>query len=241
MVTLQVKDLRKSFGKLQVLDKLSLEIQKGGVFAVLGPNGSGKTTLLKSILGMVVPEQGDILFDGQTVLRRCDYRNRLNYLPQIANFPANLSVQELIKMVQNLRPKPSHPNPLLDLFGLVPSLPKKLGHLSGGTKQKVNLLLTFMFDSELYILDEPTTGLDPLSVLQLKGLIAEQKEKGHTVLFTTHIMSLVEEIADEIVFLLEGKIHFQGSVATLLGQTQERSVERAVARLMTGDVQSSKV
>lgn len=232
MVTLQVKELHKSFGKLIVLENLDLEIDKGGVFAILGPNGSGKTTLIKSILGMVVPNKGDILFNGDTILGRCDYRNHLNYLPQIARFPANLSVNELIKMVQNLRPKESHPEPLIELFGLEPFLDKKLGHLSGGTKQKVNLLLTFMFDSELYILDEPTTGLDPISVLHLKDLIANESSKGRTVLFTTHIMSLVEDIADEIVFLLDGKIHFQGGVKTLLTETGEETVERAVARLM---------
>lgn len=235
MPILQVQNLCKSFGKLQVLDELNLQLSGGGVFAILGPNGSGKTTLLKSILGMVVPDQGDILFEGSSILGGWEYRNRLNYLPQIANFPANLTVQELLKMVQNLRPKVSEPDPLMDLFDLSPFLDKKLGHLSGGTKQKVNLVLAFMFDSEFLILDEPTTGLDPISVLRLKELVAREKSKGHTVLFTTHIMSLVEDIADQIVFLLDGKIYFQGSVEALLTQTDTGDVEHAVARLMTKD------
>lgn len=232
MCFLQVQNLFKRFGRLQVLDGLNLEVEAGGVVAVLGPNGSGKTTLIKSVLGMVVPDEGDILFQGASVLNRWEYRDRLNYLPQIANFPANLSVSELIKMVQNLRARPSRPEPLIDLFELAPSLDKKLGHLSGGTKQKVNLVLSFMFDSELLILDEPTTGLDPVSVLRLKELVADRKSRGCTVLLTTHIMSLVTEMADEIIFLLDGKIFFKGTVDSLLSQTQTGDVERAVARLM---------
>lgn len=232
MCFLQVQNLFKRFGRLQVLDGLNLEVEAGGVVAVLGPNGSGKTTLIKSVLGMVVPDEGDILFQGASVLNRWEYRDRLNYLPQIANFPANLSVSELIKMVQNLRARPSRPEPLIDLFELAPSLDKKLGHLSGGTKQKVNLVLSFMFDSELLILDEPTTGLDPVSVLRLKELVADRKSRGCTVLLTTHIMSLVTEMADVIIFLLDGKIFFKGTVDSLLSQTQTGDVERAVARLM---------
>ena len=154
-----INNLHKKFGKLSVLDGLDLEITKGGIFAVLGPNGSGKTTLIKCILGMVIPNKGTISYNNENVLKKWEYRNNLNYLPQIANFPANLSVIELIKMVKNLRPKESNEQELIDLFGLSPFLNKKLGNLSGGTKQKVNLVLTFMFDSDLIILDEPTTGL----------------------------------------------------------------------------------
>lgn len=197
---IEINNLNKRFGKLTVLDGLDLNIDSGGIFAVLGPNGSGKTTLIKSILGMVIPDKGDIKISGNSVLNLSDYRNNINYLPQIANFPANLSVKELIKMVKNLRPKNANDQELIAHFDLEPFLDKKLGNLSGGTKQKVNIVLTFMFESDLIILDEPTTGLDPISLLHLKELIHLEKEKGKTILITTHIMSFVEEIADEIVF-----------------------------------------
>ncbi len=230
---IEIKNLYKKFGKLTVLDGLDLTINKGGIFAILGPNGSGKTTLIKSILGMVVPNKGEILLDTKSVLKKWDYRNNLNYLPQIANFPANLSVSELIAMVKNLRDKPSKEEELIQLFGLTPFLKKKLGNLSGGTKQKVNLVLTFMFDSDLIILDEPTTGLDPIALIYLKELINKEKEKGKTILITTHIMSLVDEIADEIVFLLDGKIYFKGSVAALKQQTKQAHLEHAIANLIS--------
>ena len=230
---IQFKNLHKRFGKLTVLDGLDLDIKEGGIFAILGPNGSGKTTLIKCLLGMVIPNKGDILFEGKSVLKKWEYRNNLNYLPQIANFPPNLSVIELVNMVKNLRPKSSNEQELIQLFGLKSFLNKKLGNLSGGTKQKVNLVLTFMFDSDLIILDEPTTGLDPISLIHLKELIQKEKEKGKTILITTHIMSFVNEVADEIVFLLDGKIYFKGSIDALKKQTNNNNLEHAIANLIS--------
>jgi len=230
---IKINNLHKKFGKLIVLNGLDLQIDSGGIFAILGPNGSGKTTLIKSILGMVIPNSGDIKIDDKSVLKQWNYRNRINYLPQIANFPSNLTVNELIAMVKNLRPKEAHDKDLIELFGLESFLDKKLGNLSGGTKQKVNIVLTFMFDSDLIILDEPTTGLDPISLIHLKEIIQKEKEKGKTILITTHIMSFVEEVADEIVFLLDGDIHFKGSVADIKSQTDQNDLEHAIANLMS--------
>lgn len=214
------------------MDGLDLEISKGGIFAILGPNGSGKTTLIKCLLGMVIPNKGDIIFDKKSVLDKWAYRNNLNYLPQIANFPPNLTVIELINMVKNLRPKDSDTEELIELFGLKSSLDKKLGNLSGGTKQKVNIVLAFMFDSDLIVLDEPTNGLDPIALIHLKEIIQKEKDKGKTILITTHIMSFVDEVADEIVFLLDGKIYFKGTIEALKKQTNNDNLEHAIANLI---------
>jgi Cu-processing system ATP-binding protein len=229
---IEFKNLHKRFGKLVVLDGLDLNISKGGIFAILGPNGSGKTTLIKCLLGMVIPNKGEIIFDKKSVLRQWAYRNNLNYLPQIANFPPNLTVIEIINMVKNLRPKDSNSEELIELFGLKTSLDKKLGNLSGGTKQKVNIVLTFMFDSDLIVLDEPTNGLDPIALIHLKEIIQKEKEKGKTILITTHIMSFVDEMADEIVFLLDGKIYFKGTVEALKKQMNNDNLEHAIANLI---------
>lgn len=232
-----INNLYKKFGKVEVLKNLELTIEsaasEGGIFAVLGPNGSGKTTLIKSILGMVIPNKGSIDIDGKSVLRKYQYRNDINYLPQIANFPSNLTVQELFKMVKNLRAKPASEAELIELFGLEEFLDKKLGNLSGGTKQKVNIVLTFMFDSPIIILDEPTTGLDPISLVNLRKLIAQEKENGKTILITSHIMSFVEEVADEIVFLLDGKIYFKGTLEKLKSATGQINLEHAIAAILT--------
>ena len=233
---IKINDLHKKFGRLTVLDGLDLDIGSGGIFAILGPNGSGKTTLIKSILGMVIPDRGDIELEGEMVRNKWKYRNEINYLPQIANFPANLTVKELISMVKNLRPKEANDRELIKLFGLDPYLDKKLGNLSGGTKQKVNIVLTFMFESDLIILDEPTTGLDPISLIHLKEIIQLQKDQGKTILITTHIMSFVEEVADEIVFLLDGKIYFKGSSAQLKEETGQADLEHSIAKLISKEL-----
>jgi len=230
---IQINNLHKKFGKNQVLSNLDLEINGGGIFAVLGPNGSGKTTLIKSILGMVVPNKGSISVLDKIIKKNWKYRHEIDYLPQIANFPGNLRVKELIRMIKDLRQKKSKEEELIKLFGLEPFLDKKLGTLSGGTKQKVNIVLTFMFDSPLIILDEPTTGLDPGSLIKLKKLILQEKNKGKTILITTHIMQFVEEMADEIVYLLEGNIYFKGSVEQLMTKTKQKDFEHAIAAIST--------
>ena len=230
---IEITDLHKRFGKVQVLDGVSLEINGGGVFAVLGPNGSGKTTLIKSILGMVIPQSGSIRVNNQEVKDQWAYREDINYLPQIARFPENLTVNELLKMIKNLRGKTAHDASLIELFGLTPFMDKKLGNLSGGTKQKVNLVLTFMFDCPVLILDEPTTGLDPVSLIHLKEIINKEKAAGKTILITTHIMEFVEAMADEIVFLLEGEIYFKGTISELKRKTKEPDFEHAIASILT--------
>ncbi len=231
---IEVKDLHKKFSKNEVLKGIDLNIERGGIFSVLGPNGSGKTTLIKCILGMVLPDSGAISVDGKPLKNNFKYRNEIDYLPQIANFPGNLKVNELIAMIKDLRDsKATKDEELIELFKLQPFLNKKLANLSGGTKQKVNLVLTFMFDSPLIILDEPTSGLDPISHLRLKNLIFSEREKGKTILVTSHILSFVEEIADEIVFLLEGKIYFKGTITELKTKTEQPDFEHAIASILS--------
>ena len=228
-----IENLHKKFNKNSVLSGVDLNITEGGIFAILGPNGSGKTTLIKSILGMVIPNKGTIKVLGENIKNSSSYRHKIDYLPQIANFPNNLKVKELIKMIKDLRGDTNEDQRLIELFTLQPFLDKKLGNLSGGTKQKVNLVLTFMFDSPLIILDEPTTGLDPISLIRLKNLIQTEKAKGKTILITSHIMSFVEEVSDEIVFLLEGLIYFKGSISELKNKTNQPDFEHAIASILT--------
>ena len=233
---IKIDNLHKQFGKLKVLEGVNIDIASNGVIAVLGPNGSGKTTILKTILGMVIPQEGEIYFEGKPIVGKWDYRDRIGYLPQIARFPDNLTVRELIEMIKTVRGVEANENILIERFDLNDSLEKKLSNLSGGTKQKVNIVLTFMFESPLLILDEPTAGLDPVSLISLKELIKEEKEKGKTLLITTHIMSLVEELSDEIVFLLEGKIYFKGTVEQLQQQTGQADLEHSIAKILKGNV-----
>ncbi len=240
---IRIENLHKSYAKLEVLKGLSLTFDRPGtITAVLGPNGSGKTTLMKAILGMVLPDKGSILINDRSIKGEWAYRQDIDYLPQIARFPENLRVSELIAFIQNLRQGQSQTREqeLIRLFNLEPHLGKRLGNLSGGTKQKVNLVLAFMYDSPILILDEPTSGLDPVALMHLKDYIQHEKERGKLILITTHIMDFVEEMADDIVFLLEGHIYFRGSVDELKKQFNETSLERAIARILLNENQNEK-
>ncbi len=231
----EVKHLYKRFGRQEVLKDINITFSGGNVTAILGPNGSGKTTLIKSILGLVIPTSGEIYVKGESVSRSWDYRKYIGYMPQEAVFPENLTLKELLKMLIDIRKKSFNEQIeelFLEKFKLAKYMNKKLKNLSGGTKQKVSALITFMFDPEIYFLDEPTVGLDPVSSSFLKDFVRKKSAEGSLVILTSHIMSEVEEMADRIVFLLEGKIYVQGSVSEIIERSGEKNLERAIAKLM---------
>ncbi|MCE2613963.1 ABC transporter ATP-binding protein [Flavobacteriaceae bacterium D16] len=230
---IQIEKIYKRFGKNEVLKGVDLSIPQGGIYAVLGPNGSGKTTLIKCLLGLMIPDEGTIKVLDKPIKEQWKYREEINYLPQIANFPGNIRVCELIRMINDLRKKEGNEDFLVKLFGLEPFLDKKLANLSGGTKQKVNLTLAFMFDSPVMVLDEPTSGLDPASLIALKKLIRDEKQAGKTFLITTHIMQFVEEIADQVIYLLEGNIYYTGPLSGLYKKTGQNDLEHAIAAITT--------
>lgn len=227
-----IRNLHKNYRKIEVLKGIDLDLPNGRITAVLGPNGSGKTTLIKSILGMVMVQKGEIIFEGKNIKDQWQYRRDIGYLPQIARFPENLKLRELIRMVKDIRNQPASDSELIALFGLEPYMGKPLRHLSGGTRQKVNILIAFMFDCHYLILDEPTVGLDPLALIRFKDLLLRRKEIGRAILLTTHMISLVEELADEVIFILEGKIYFQGKLKDLKAQSNEENLERAIAGIL---------
>lgn len=229
---IQFQDIYKSFGKLDVLKGVTAEVSGGGISAILGPNGSGKTTLIKMLLGMVYPNKGEIIFDGNPIKKEWNYKKDISYLPQIARFPENLTIKNLIELIKDIRGGNSEEEKLIKLFDLESHMNKKIKHLSGGTKQKVNITLAMMYDNPVIVLDEPSTGLDPIALVRLKNLILEEREKGKNILITTHIMSLVEDLSDEILFLLEGKIHFRGTIPEIKEFTGALNLETAIANLL---------
>lgn len=229
---IEFKNIQKKFGKQHVLYGIDLKFDQPGIFAILGPNGSGKTTLIKSLMGMVHPTGGQILIDGQ-IKQGNEYRNNIAYLPQIARFPENLSVNEFLDFIENIRGKATRKIELMTAFGVNEFADKKLRALSGGMRQKVNLVSALMYDTQTIVLDEPTIGLDPVALISLKDWIRKEQGAGKTILLTTHIMDIVEELADEIVFLLDGKVYYRGSQQELLQKTNTPSTEHAIAQLLT--------
>jgi Cu-processing system ATP-binding protein len=233
---IEIRGLAKRFGARTVLHGVDLAIAPERVTGIVGPNGAGKTTLMKSILGLVRPDTGVVIVDGRVVdaVRDASYRARIGYMPQIARFPENLSAAELFAMLRDLRgdARPVDEQLLRD-FGLHEHFDKPLRVLSGGTRQKVNAALAFAFSPDLLILDEPTAGLDPVAAGVLKDKIAAQRALGRTVVITSHILAELDELCDDVVFLLDGSIRYAGSVHDLKLRTRQFSLERAIATMMT--------
>jgi Cu-processing system ATP-binding protein len=230
---IEIKGLTKNFGKYQVLKSINLKIDSGKVTAIVGPNGSGKTTLIKIILGLVKPSDGKIEVDGEEISNNYLYRNKIGYMPQIVRYPDNLSSNELFTLVKELRTNSDiSSKELIDVFNLTSEMEKPFKTLSGGTKQKVSATIAFAFSPLIYFLDEPTAGLDPVSSSSFKDLIFKERSKNKTIILTSHNMSEVQELADEIIFLLEGEIKFKGTLKELLNSSKEVNLERTLAELM---------
>lgn len=234
---IEINHLHKSFKYIQVLNDINLSIKNNTTYAILGPNGSGKTTLIKSILGLIIPDKGKILFNGEDIRQNISYRNQIGYMPQIAKFPDNLNVESLIKMIEDIRGKKGDWKNLTEYFQLDKHLHKTMKSLSGGMKQKVNVILSLMFNPDVIIMDEPTAGLDPVSRVKFKELIKSYKQN-KTILLCTHLLSEVEELADEIIFILDGKIFYKGTSKELIDTFQESSLEKSIAKLIETNTKS---
>jgi Cu-processing system ATP-binding protein len=230
---IRLSGIEKAFRGRAVLRGVDMEVRRGRVTAVLGPNGSGKTTLIKMVLGLVRPDAGRIEVEGRVLDGDCGYRARIGYMPQAARFPDNLTAGEIIAMLEDLRgPGAAVDRQLLKEFDLGRELDRPVRVLSGGTRQKVSAAAAFLFDPPLVILDEPTAGLDPIANGVLKQKIRAERMRGRTIVLTSHVLSEVEQIADDIIVLLDGVVLSAGTLADLRASTKEQTLERAVARLM---------
>lgn len=229
----QVDRLDKSFGRLRVLRGAEASFLAGRITALIGPNAAGKSTLLKCILGLVRPDAGHIRVGAVVVGDNESYRRDIGYMPQAPRFPEHLTPAEITRMLRDLRgPEAVTDEALFGQFGLADSLDKPVRNLSGGTRQKFNAALAFLFQPRILILDEPTAGLDPVAAGILKAKVLAARDDGVTVVITSHVMAELEELADDVVLLLEGSTRYQGELARIGVETGERRLERAIAALM---------
>ena len=230
---IEIKNLTKKFNKFTALQDLNLECKKGHSIAFIGPNGCGKTTLIKCILGLNVVESGDILVNGNSVKKDFLYREKIGYMPQIGKYPENMTIAQTIKMIQDNRKNVENlDTELLEAFELPKLYDKKMSTLSGGTTQKVSAVLAFMFHPEIIILDEPTAGLDPLASEILKNKIIKERNNGKLIIITSHLLSELDDMVSEIVFINDGKILVHQSVEDLKAETQQTKISDAITNIL---------
>ena len=222
----------KSFGRVRALDDFTVRMLAGRAFSLIGPNGSGKTTFLKCLLGTVIPERGALTLEGQDLLASPEPRAHIGYMPQIGRYPDNLRVGQLFDMLNEIRGSPARDRELMDAFGIDRIAGKPMRTLSGGTRQRVSACIAFLFDPKMLVLDEPTAGLDPVSVEILKEKVLAERKKGKLILLTSHILSDLEEITTDVLFLIEGRLRFSRPIDELRAEAGEEKLGRLVARLM---------
>lgn len=231
---ISVQNISKQFGRFKVLGNVSFDCRRGECIALIGPNGSGKTTIIKSILGMVIPDSGIITFEGKSISRDWLYRNNIGYMPQIGRYPENMRIGQVLDMMKDIRKLPENriDNDLFEAFKIKNLLDKRMGTLSGGTRQKVSACLAFMFGSHALILDEPSAGLDPLSSEILREKILAEKAKNKLVIITSHILSELDELITEVIYMQDGSLRFHKTMDELQSDTGESKLARAVASVI---------
>ncbi len=235
---LQIKNVSKIFlPEKKVLDNISLSLNAGEIYALVGLNGIGKTTLIKIILQLYTQYEGEVRFFGN-LASNPESRKNIAYLPEKFQAPLLLSGLEFLNLALSWYDKKLDiklAKEQAELFGLNPDiLNQRIGKYSKGMAQKLGLLSIFLIDAPLFILDEPTSGLDVEARLALKNMLVNFKNKGTSIFFTTHILSDVEEICDRMAVIHNAKIVFADKPKNLLSQQNTASLEQAFLKLIYG-------
>ncbi len=217
---IEVEGLNKSYGNVQALRDVSFKIGEGEIIGLLGPNGAGKTTIIKTLTGYLQPDSGQIAVDGLDVLTQTqEVQARIGYLPENAPLYPELSVQAYLQMMAELRQIPpdeirqklSH---AVYATGLSEHLTRPIGQLSKGFRQRVGLAQAILHQPRLLILDEPTVGLDPTQIVEIRNLI-RRLARNSTVLFSTHILPEVEALCDRVIILINGEVKVDSRLSDL--------------------------
>jgi len=212
---LKLDHVYKSFKEIHAVDDLSLELPEGVIFGLLGPNGAGKTTAIRMIMEIIIPDKGQIYLLNQPNSQKL--RDKVGYLPEERGLYRKMKVKELLSFMAELKGMKSSAahkkiDYWLERFDLAEWGAKKAEELSRGMQQKVQFITTIIHEPQLIILDEPFTGLDPVNAELLKNVILEQRERGATIVFSTHLMEQVEKLCDSICLINEGKSVLKGDI-----------------------------
>ncbi len=215
---LEVKNLVKKFGNNVAVDDISFKVENGKIYGIVGRNGAGKSTTFRMILGIIEPSSGSVMYDNKAIKNEiCD---KIGYLPEEGSLIPSYTVLELCEYYGALKlmsPKEIRENLIkwLEYFNVIEFLNKKIKDLSKGNKQKIQFIVSVLHNPDLLILDEPFSGLDPLSVEEIKKAVVKLKEEGKTIIFSSHRMDHVSELCESVIFLDKGKNILQGKVKEL--------------------------
>jgi len=212
---LVVNGLQKRYGAKQAVADVSLTIPRGAIYGFLGPNGAGKTTTIRCLMDIILPDAGEMTLGGRTLTR--PLRDRIGYLPEERGLYRKMTCQEQLAYLAQLKGVPrgeamARSEQWLDRMDLSDYLKKKVDNLSKGMQQKLQFAATFIFEPDLVILDEVFSGLDPLNIELLRDLILEEREKGTTILFSTHMLAEAERLCDSVCLIEAGEKILDGSL-----------------------------
>lgn len=212
---LEVNNLVKKFGQNTAVDNISFKVENGKIYGLVGRNGAGKSTTFRMILGIIEPTSGTVLYDNQKIKGKIS--DKIGYLPEEGSLIPSYTVLELCEYYGALKLMKSEDvrrelTKWLEEFNVIEYLNKKVKDLSKGNKQKIQFIVSVLHDPDLIILDEPFSGLDPLSVEEIKKAVIKLKEKGKTIIFSSHRMDHVEELCESVIILDKGKSILQGNL-----------------------------
>ena len=211
---IDIKDLKKYYGKTRGLDHANLTVKKGEILGFIGPNGAGKTTLIRILLGLLEKDSGEASIDNQPVHLDQSINQHIGYLPSEANFFGEYKVKQVLKFYAKLIQKDmARALELSNYFEL--DLDKKVSELSFGNKKKLGIIVALMKEAPLLVLDEPTTGLDPLFQKKFLDLLLKEKQSGTTILLSSHVLSEVEKVCDRVSLIKNGEIIYTEEMAKL--------------------------
>lgn len=225
-MSLEIIGLSKHYGAQTALDDINIQIESNEIIGLLGPNGAGKSTLMKSIAGVINIEQGNIFFNGKNIQENpVESKKNIGFLPENNPLYYEMYVQEYLSFVANIHQVSAEKvNAVIGLVGITPEKSKKISQLSKGYKQRVGLAQAIIHEPDLLILDEPTNGLDPNQILEIRQVIKEIGEQ-KTVILSTHIMQEVEALCSRVILLHQGKIVQDAPIADFRGRF--RNLEEA--------------
>ncbi len=206
-MSLEIKHLTKKFGEQTALDNINIHINSNEIIGLLGPNGAGKSTLMKSIVGALKIDDGQINFNNQDItLNEIESKKKIGFLPENNPLYFEMYIKEYLNFVAEIHKIPqSRVSEVIEKVGLTPEISKKIGQLSKGYKQRVGLAQAILHEPDLLILDEPTNGLDPNQIIDIRNVIKEIGQK-KTVILSTHIMQEVEALCSRVILINQGKI-----------------------------------